>query len=65
MALGLEDAGDTVNIEGPIPSRVHMAPISGDWATASIVANALPRVLTARPGLRTVLEIPPLVGRGT
>ena len=64
MALGLEDAGDTVNIEGPIPLRVHMASISGDWATASIVANALPRVMQAQPGLRTVLDIPPLVGRG-
>ncbi len=64
MALGLENAGDTVNVEGPIPVQVHMAPVSGDWATASIVVNALPRVIQARPGLRTVLDIPPLVGHG-
>lgn len=64
MALGLEEAGDTVEIEGPVPVRVHMAPISGDWATASIVANAIARVPNATPGLRTVLDIPPLVGTG-
>ncbi len=64
MALGLEDAGDRVRIEGPIPVDVRMAPISGDWATASIVANALPRLTQVAPGLRTVLDIPPLVGRG-
>lgn len=64
MALGVEDAGDTVIVQGPVSVRVHMDPINGDWATASIVANALPRVLQARPGLRTVLDIPPLVGRG-
>lgn len=64
MALGLTDAGDTVEIEGPIPVKVHMSPISGDWATASIVVNALSRIGTAPPGLRTVLDIPPLIGRG-
>ncbi len=64
MSLGLENAGDTVEIEGPVPARVHMKPISGDWATASIVANAIARVSKAAPGLRTVLDIPPLVGRG-
>lgn len=64
MALGLDHPGDTVQIDGPIPLHVHMAPISGDWATASIVANALPRVLHASPGLRTVLDVPPMVGHG-
>ncbi len=64
MSLGLEHAGDTVKVEGPVPVQVHMAPINGDWATASIVVNALRRVRKARPGLRTVLDIPPLVGTG-
>lgn len=64
MSLGLANAGDTVEIDGPVPAHVHMAPISGDWATASIVANALRRVVVAEPGLRTVLDIPPLVGLG-
>ncbi len=64
MSLGLQHAGDTVKIEGPVPIQVHMAPINGDWATASIVVNALRRVPHARPGLRTVLDIPPMVGTG-
>lgn len=64
MALGLENPGDTVKVEGPVSVEACMTPISGDWATASIVANALPRVIGAAPGLRTVLEIAPLVGQG-
>jgi len=64
MSLGLEDAGDTVEIEGPMSFSVHTDPISGDWATASIVVNAIYRMPAARPGLRTVLDMPPVVGRG-
>lgn len=38
--------------------------VNGDTATAAIVANAIPTVVAARPGLRTLLDMPPLrVGR--
>ncbi|NPA90522.1 MAG: hypothetical protein GXO55_03595 [Chloroflexi bacterium] len=64
MALGLSDPGDKTDLGGSMPLHVELSPISGDWATASIVVNALPRVMRATPGLRTVLDIPPLVGNG-
>ncbi len=64
MALGLEEPGDTTELEGPIPLQVRLSPISGDWATASIVVNAISSIVRAQPGLRTVLDVPPVVGHG-
>jgi hypothetical protein len=61
MALDLEDPTDRVRIEGD-PSFVSEIPggLHGDVATCALVANALPLVRAAPPGLRTVLELPPL-----
>ncbi len=61
MALDLEDPLDRVRIEGD-PSLVSEIPggLHGDVATCALVANALPLVHAAPPGLRTVLELPPL-----
>ncbi len=64
MSLGIENPGDTVEIEGPVPLKVHVDPISGDWATASVVANALPIVMNAPAGFHTLLDLPPLRGYG-
>lgn len=64
MALGLENAGDRVRVEGPVPLEVHMAPVNGDRATASLVANALERVPRLQPGLRTVLDAALYLGWG-
>ncbi len=64
MSLGIDNPGDAVEIEGPIPLKVRMDPISGDWATASVVANALPRVMEAPAGFHTLLDLAPLRGRG-
>jgi hypothetical protein len=60
MALGAPDAGDFIRIEGqePVSSEVHG--VQGDVATAAIVVNAIPRVLTSAPGLRTMLDVTPL-----
>lgn len=61
MAVDLEDPVDRVRVEGE-PSFVSEIPggLHGDVATCAIVANALPLVRAAPPGLRTVLDLPPL-----
>jgi len=61
MALDLEDPVDRVRVDGE-PSFVAEIPggLHGDVATCALVANALPLVCAAAPGLRTVLELPPL-----
>jgi 4-hydroxy-tetrahydrodipicolinate reductase len=61
MAVDLEDPVDRVRVEGE-PSFVAEIPggLHGDIATCALVANALPLVRAAPPGLRTVLELPPL-----
>lgn len=58
--LGAPESYDEVEILGSpaLKSRV-MAGIPGDLATASIVVNAIPRVLAAPPGLITMRDVPP------
>lgn len=59
MYVGAKDPADTAVIRGvpdltlTIPGGTH-----GDLATAAAVVNALPMVVAAPPGLRTVAEIP-------
>jgi 4-hydroxy-tetrahydrodipicolinate reductase len=36
-----------------IPGGIH-----GDAGTASVIVNCIPRVLAARPGLRTMRDLP-------
>ncbi len=60
LALGVASE-DRIRIEGEpsleaeIPGGVH-----GDQATCAIAVNAIPTVVQAPPGLRTVLELPPI-----
>jgi 4-hydroxy-tetrahydrodipicolinate reductase len=57
--LGAPDPYDAVEIEGrPALSMKVAGGIHGDIATASIVVNAIPRVLAAAPGLHTVRDLP-------
>ncbi len=60
MALQAPDAGDFVELDGPelLTSAVHG--VQGDTATAAIIVNAVPVVLRAAPGLRTMLDLPPV-----
>jgi 4-hydroxy-tetrahydrodipicolinate reductase len=57
--LGAPESFDSVDIEGSpnISSRI-VGGIHGDIATASIVVNMLPKVLTAAPGLHTMRDLP-------
>lgn len=63
--LGAPESYDSILIEGSprlsvtIPGGIH-----GDAGTASVVVNCIPRILAARPGLRTMrdLSIPGFYG---
>jgi hypothetical protein len=57
--LGARETFDSVLIDGSprIYSKVHGG-IHGDVATASMTVNAIPHVLTAAPGLRTMRDMP-------
>ncbi len=58
-AVGEPDPADTVEIRGE-PNLTSTIPggVNGDVATCAIAVNALPRVLEAAPGLRTMTDIP-------
>ena len=57
--LGAPESFDSILIDGSprVYSKVHGG-IHGDVATASMIVNAIPHVLTAAPGLRTMRDMP-------
>jgi hypothetical protein len=60
MALQAPDAGDFVELHGPEPVTSAVHGVQGDIATAAIIVNAVPAVLSAAPGLHTMLDLPPV-----
>jgi 4-hydroxy-tetrahydrodipicolinate reductase len=57
--LGAPESYDSVEIAGSPAIRSKIAGgVHGDVATASIVVNSLPKVLTAAPGLHTMRDMP-------
>ncbi len=57
--LGAPDSYDLIEIEGSPRLSVKIAGgVHGDTATAAIVANAIPKVLSVPPGLHTMLDMP-------
>lgn len=60
IAVDAPDAADRVVLRGD-PDVVMEIPggLSGDTATAAIVVNAIPRLVAASPGLRTMADLPP------
>jgi 4-hydroxy-tetrahydrodipicolinate reductase len=57
--LGAPETFDSVEIEGSPNLSLRMAGgIHGDVATASIVVNSIPKVLSAAPGLHTMRDLP-------
>lgn len=59
MYVGAENAGDRVEIHGvPNVSMLISGGVHGDRATAAMVVNAIPRVISARPGVLTMDDIP-------
>ncbi len=60
-ALGTHDTHDAIWIDGTPPVRLRIeGGLHGDQAAAALILHAIPRVLAARPGLQTVLTLPPL-----
>ena len=57
--LGAPQSYDMVRIEGVPPLKLRIeGGVPGDIATASIVVNSIPKVLSARPGLQTMKDLP-------
>jgi 4-hydroxy-tetrahydrodipicolinate reductase len=56
--LGAPESYDEVNVRG-LPNLTLRIPggVPGDIATASIVVNSIPKVLSARPGLQTMKDL--------
>ena len=56
--LGAPESYDSVVIEGvPRIAQRITGGVHGDIATASITVNSLPKILTAKPGLRTMRDM--------
>ena len=58
MHLGAENPGDSVVIEGRPDIELTIKGIHGDLATAAMAVNAVPRVVSAPPGLVTMKDLP-------
>lgn len=59
MAVGVEDAADSIEVDGDPPVRLRVAGgFHGDRATVGCVINAIPFVIDALPGLHTVVTLP-------
>jgi hypothetical protein len=59
MELGAAESYDTIHLEGtPAVDLRISGGIHGDLATAAIVVNAIPRLVEARPGLLTMMDMP-------
>lgn len=60
MVVGLPDPFDKVRIEGPVSLMMKIpGSIPGDSATVASVINQIPNLPRVRPGLRTMLDMPP------
>jgi len=56
--MGAPATYDAVRIHGKPPVTLRIdGGIHGDIATAAIVANSIPKVIAADPGLRTMIDL--------
>lgn len=58
MHLGAGRSVDAIYVEGTPPLRMTMEGVHGDLATAAMVVNAIPRVISAPAGLVTMKDLP-------
>ena len=64
MYLGAPNPHDSVLIDGTPPVDMTIrGGVHGDSATPAIVVNAIPTLKALEPGLRTMLDLPPIVPR--
>lgn len=60
--FGQSDTRDRIVVDGDPPLDVTLkGGVPGDVATCAIVANSIPSLLVARPGLRTMADMPLVV----
>jgi 4-hydroxy-tetrahydrodipicolinate reductase len=62
-ALDEENDGDKINIYGLPDLEIQLRGTNGDIATAAITVNAIPRVVSASPGLITMRDVPMITCR--
>jgi len=64
MYIGAPDPHDSILIDGTPPVDMTIrGGVHGDAATPAIIVNAVPRLKDLEPGLRTMLDVPPLSPR--
>jgi len=65
MTLQADNPRDEVQVEGVPPMHMVIGDgTHGDRATVAAIVNAIPLVTAASPGLKTVLDLPVVAGRG-
>jgi hypothetical protein len=57
--IGTEEEYDSVTIEGTPSIKQKITPcVHGDYGTAAIIVNSIPKVLSSEPGLKTMKDLP-------
>jgi len=57
--IGAPEEFDTVTIKGVPPINQKISPCThGDYATIAITANMIPHVINAKPGFKTMVDLP-------
>lgn len=61
MYLGAQNPHDSILIDGipPVDMTIRGG-VQGDQATPAIILNAIPKINRLEPGLRTMLDLPPI-----
>jgi 4-hydroxy-tetrahydrodipicolinate reductase len=58
MSCGLDNTGDSVHLNGPVPLELHIpGSTPGDSATVASLVNGARVLPLAKPGLRTMLDL--------
>ena len=61
MYVGAKESFDSVTVDGVPPMKMKIADgIFGDTATIAALVNTVPLALSAKPGLHTVKDLPPV-----
>lgn len=61
MYLGAQNPHDSILIDGVPPvDMIIRGGVQGDRATPAILVNSIPKIASLEPGLRTMLDIPPI-----
>jgi 4-hydroxy-tetrahydrodipicolinate reductase len=57
--IGAKEEYDAITIDGVPPVHQRISPcVHGDYATAAVIVNSIPKVMNAAPGLATMKDLP-------